>query len=70
MNTVFISGCYDILHGGHIKEALSLGDHPTVCFALDKVLCEHKQRWTLYYGSIGRAMSPVAGRACRIPNLL
>ncbi len=49
MKTVFISGCYDILHGGHIqffKEARALGDHLTVCFASDKVLWEHKQRRT------------------------
>ena len=42
---VFISGCYDILHGGHIqffKEARALGDHLTVSFASDKVLWEHK----------------------------
>ncbi len=47
MKTVFISGCYDILHGGHIqffKEARALGNHLTVCFASDKVLWEHKQR--------------------------
>jgi cytidyltransferase-like protein len=49
MKKVFISGCYDILHGGHIqffKEARALGDHLTVCFASDKVLWEHKQRRT------------------------
>lgn len=49
MKTVFISGCYDILHGGHIqffKEARALGDHLTVCFASDKVLWDHKQRRT------------------------
>lgn len=49
MKTVFISGCYDILHGGHIqffKEARALGDHLTVCFASDQVLWEHKQRRT------------------------
>ncbi|NQY32004.1 MAG: adenylyltransferase/cytidyltransferase family protein [Coraliomargarita sp.] len=46
---VFISGCYDILHGGHIqffKEARALGDHLTVSFASDKVLWEHKKRRT------------------------
>lgn len=49
MKTVFISGCYDILHGGHIqffKEARSLGHHLTVCFASDQVLWEHKKRRT------------------------
>lgn len=49
MKKVFISGCYDILHGGHIqffKEARALGDNLTVCFASDKVLWEHKKRRT------------------------
>lgn len=49
MKKVFISGCYDILHGGHIqffKEARALGDHLTVCFASDNVLWEHKKRRT------------------------
>jgi cytidyltransferase-like protein len=47
MKKIFISGCYDILHGGHIqffKEARALGDHLTVCFASDNVLWEHKKR--------------------------
>lgn len=47
MKKIFISGCYDILHGGHIqffKEARALGDYLTVCFASDKVLWEHKKR--------------------------
>lgn len=49
MKKVFISGCYDILHGGHIqffREAKALGDHLTVCFASDEVLWEHKNRRT------------------------
>ena len=49
MTTVFTSGCYDILHAGHIqffKEAKALGDHLTVCFASDEVLWEHKKRRT------------------------
>lgn len=49
MKKVFISGCYDILHGGHIqffKEAKALGDHLTVSFASDKVLWDHKKRRT------------------------
>lgn len=49
MKKVFISGCYDILHGGHIqffREARALGDHLTVSFASDKVLWEHKRRRT------------------------
>jgi cytidyltransferase-like protein len=49
MKKIFVSGCYDILHGGHIqffKEARALGDHLTVCFASDEVLWEHKKRRT------------------------
>lgn len=49
MKKVFISGCYDILHAGHIqffKEARALGGHLTVCFASDRVLWEHKKRRT------------------------
>jgi cytidyltransferase-like protein len=49
MKKVFISGCYDILHGGHIqffREAKALGDHLTVCFASDQVLWDHKNRKT------------------------
>ncbi|MEC8649576.1 MAG: adenylyltransferase/cytidyltransferase family protein [Verrucomicrobiota bacterium] len=47
MKKVFISGCYDIIHAGHIQfftEARALGDHLTVCFASDKVLLTHKNR--------------------------
>ena len=47
MKRIFISGCYDIIHAGHIQffeEARALGDHLTVCFASDEVLWEHKQR--------------------------
>ena len=47
MKKIFVSGCYDILHGGHIqffKEARALGDHLTVCFASDEVLWKHKKR--------------------------
>jgi cytidyltransferase-like protein len=49
MKKIFISGCYDILHAGHIqffREAKALGDHLTVCFASDAVLWEHKKRRT------------------------
>ena len=38
---VFVSGCYDILHTGHVQffqDAKALGDHLTVCFASDEVL--------------------------------
>ena len=47
MKKVFISGCYDIIHAGHIqffREARALGDHLTVCFASDDVLWHHKER--------------------------
>ncbi len=44
---VFVSGCYDILHAGHIqffREARALGDELTVCFASADVLWAHKRR--------------------------
>ncbi len=47
MIRVFVSGCYDIVHAGHIqffREARALGDHLTVCFASNDVLWLHKQR--------------------------
>lgn len=47
MKKVFISGCYDILHAGHLqffREAKAYGDHLTVSFASDNVLWEHKER--------------------------
>ena len=47
MIRVFVSGCYDILHAGHVqffREARALGDHLTVCFASSDVLWHHKQR--------------------------
>jgi cytidyltransferase-like protein len=47
MIRVFVSGCYDILHAGHVqffREARALGDHLTVCFASNAVLWHHKQR--------------------------
>ena len=47
MIRVFVSGCYDILHAGHVqffREARALGDHLTVCFASNEVLWHHKQR--------------------------
>jgi len=47
MAHVFVSGCYDILHAGHIqffREARALGDELTVCFASADVLWEHKRR--------------------------
>lgn len=47
MRTVFVSGCYDILHGGHLQffaEARALGDRLVVSFASDEVLKAHKAR--------------------------
>lgn len=47
MIRVFVSGCYDIIHAGHVqffREARALGDHLTVCFASAEVLWFHKQR--------------------------
>lgn len=44
---VFVSGCFDILHGGHIEffnQAKSLGDYLIVCFAGDKSLMLHKNK--------------------------
>ncbi len=47
MTRVFVSGCYDIVHAGHLqffREARALGDHLTVCFASAEVLWRHKHR--------------------------
>lgn len=47
MKKVFISGCYDILHAGHLQffeEARALGDWLTVSFASSEVLWIHKRR--------------------------
>lgn len=47
MIKVFVSGCYDIVHAGHVqffREARALGDHLTVSFASADVLWLHKQR--------------------------
>jgi cytidyltransferase-like protein len=47
MGRVFVSGCYDILHAGHLqffREARALGSHLTVCFASADVLWRHKRR--------------------------
>ena len=47
MKKVFISGCYDIIHAGHVQffnEAKALGDHLTVCFASDDVLWLEKKK--------------------------
>lgn len=42
---VFVSGCYDVLHGGHLEffsRARALGDHLVVSFAGDESLRAHK----------------------------
>ena len=47
MKKVFVSGCYDIVHAGHVQffhEAKQQGDHLTVCFASDDILWLHKER--------------------------
>lgn len=47
MKKVFVSGCYDILHAGHVeffRQARSLGEHLTVSFASSEVLWHHKMR--------------------------
>jgi cytidyltransferase-like protein len=47
MRKVFVSGCYDVLHGGHLEffeDAKSLGDHLTVSVATDAVLMQYKGR--------------------------
>ncbi|MFC5050662.1 adenylyltransferase/cytidyltransferase family protein [Rubritalea spongiae] len=47
MKRIFVSGCYDIIHAGHLQffeEARAMGDHLTVSFASEDVLWHHKQR--------------------------
>jgi cytidyltransferase-like protein len=47
MTHVFVSGCYDILHAGHLqffREARALGDRLTVSFASSDVLLRYKGR--------------------------
>ncbi len=47
MSKVFVSGCYDILHAGHIqflKEAKTLGEELIVCVPSDEVLFLCKNR--------------------------
>ena len=47
MKKVFVSGCYDILHAGHVeffKQAKALGDYLIVSFASDAVLQKYKGR--------------------------
>ena len=47
MKKVFVSGCYDILHAGHLQffeEARAHGDYLIVSFASADVLWHHKRR--------------------------
>ena len=47
MIKVFVSGCYDVVHGGHVeffKQAKELGDYLIVSFASDEVLLKYKNR--------------------------
>ena len=47
MKKVLVSGCYDIVHPGHIRffeDARQLGDYLIVCFASDEVLWLAKKR--------------------------
>ena len=47
MKRIFVSGCYDIIHAGHLQffeEARALGVHLTVSFASEEVLWHHTQR--------------------------
>ncbi len=47
MKKVFISGCYDIIHGGHVEffsQARALGDYLIVSIAGDNALLKHKGR--------------------------
>ena len=47
MKKVFVSGCFDILHGGHVEfflQAKSLGDYLIISVASDESLWIHKRR--------------------------
>ncbi len=47
MKKVLVSGCYDIIHGGHVEffnQAKALGDYLIVSFADDNVLMKYKGR--------------------------
>ena len=47
MKKVFVSGCFDVLHGGHLEffeQAKALGDYLIVCLPSDPVLLLHKNR--------------------------
>lgn len=47
MTKVFVSGCYELIHAGHVEffhAARAFGDSLTVCFASDATLREWKRR--------------------------
>jgi len=47
MKTVFVSGCFEIIHGGHVeffRQARGLGDRLVVCIATDEVIRRLKHR--------------------------
>jgi cytidyltransferase-like protein len=47
MKKVMVSGCFDIIHAGHVeffKQAKELGDYLVVSFASDEVLKKYKNR--------------------------
>lgn len=63
MTTVMVSGCFDILHAGHLrflKDARALGDTLIVCVANDKIVEQHKGR---------KAAVPVEHRAALLREL-
>lgn len=77
MKTVFVSGCYDVLHAGHLQffdEARALGDHLTVCFASEEALWIHKERRPTIPDTHKQALleslrmvdQVVAGHGCRL----
>lgn len=47
MIKVFVSGCFDIIHGGHVEflsAAKEVGEYLVVCLPSDEVLALHKER--------------------------
>jgi cytidyltransferase-like protein len=47
MIKVLVSGCYDVIHGGHIEcftQAKALGDYLVISIASDNVLLKYKSR--------------------------
>jgi cytidyltransferase-like protein len=47
VTTVFVSGCYDLIHGGHIeflRAARAIGDRLIVCLPSDRAVAQHRNR--------------------------